>query len=101
MKPKLILAWLVLGFAASCAVQPTAAPTSTAGIPPLMTNTPQTAKPNQPVQGPQPILVTQKYQGHLVLVRFSKDSSDSLVELDLATGTYRTLFQAPVAGQIS
>ena len=43
----LLLAWLCLGFAASCAVQPTAAPTSTPGIPPLVTSTPQAAKPNR------------------------------------------------------
>ena len=97
----LLLAWLCLTFAASCAAQPTAAPTATLAIPPLITNTPQQAVPGQPVLGPQPILVNQKYQGHLVLVRFSKDNTDTLSELDLASGTYRTLFQAPPAGQLS
>ena len=97
----LVILWLAAGCAGGAAAAPTAAPLPTATSLPA-TPTAQPPQPSATPETPQALPMTwdgHGLSGHLLLVLF-RESGDALIKLDLETGAFETLFQAPQGSRL-
>ena len=97
----LLILWLAAGCAGAVATTPTAAPQPTAPSLPTETAT----QPAQPSATPEATAFPMTWDGydlsgHLLLVRY-RENGDTLIKLDLETGIFETLFQAPQGSRLN